>query len=64
MQQHVDEAIAAGADFHLAKPVSVASLHGAVARALNSSSAGCARPVTTDTSVPSAMAEDMKRLVE
>ena len=40
MQQHVHEAIAAGADFHVAKPVSVASLHGAVARALNSSSAG------------------------
>jgi len=40
MQQHVHEAIAAGADFHLAKPVSVAGLHGAVVRALNSSSAG------------------------
>jgi CheY-like chemotaxis protein len=39
MQHHVHEAIAAGADFHLAKPVSVASLHGAVVRALNSSSA-------------------------
>jgi CheY-like chemotaxis protein len=38
MQQHVDEAIAAGADFHLAKPVSLASLRGAVARALNASS--------------------------
>jgi PAS domain S-box-containing protein len=40
MRQHVDEAIAAGADFHLAKPVSLASLRGAVARALNSPSAG------------------------
>lgn len=40
MRQHVDEAIAAGADFHVAKPVSVASLHGAIARALNSSSTG------------------------
>jgi PAS domain S-box-containing protein len=40
MRQHVDEAIAAGADFHLAKPVSLASLRGAVARALNASSAG------------------------
>jgi PAS domain S-box-containing protein len=40
MRQHVDEAIAAGADFHLAKPVSLASLRGAVARALNPSSAG------------------------
>jgi len=40
MRQHVDEAIAAGADFHLAKPVSLASLRGAVARALNVSSAG------------------------
>ena len=40
MRQHVDEAIAAGADFHLAKPVSLASLRGAVARALSSSSAG------------------------
>ena len=39
MQQHVDEAIAAGADFHLAKPVSLASLRGAVARALNASPA-------------------------
>jgi two-component system, sensor histidine kinase len=37
MQQHVDEAIAAGADFHLAKPVSLASLRGAVVRALNAS---------------------------
>ena len=35
MRQHVDEAIAAGADFHLAKPVSLASLRDAVARALN-----------------------------
>ena len=35
MRQHVDEAIAAGADFHLAKPVSLTSLRGAVARALN-----------------------------
>jgi PAS domain S-box-containing protein len=40
MRQHVDEAIAAGADFHLAKPVSLAGLRGAVARALNASSAG------------------------
>jgi CheY-like chemotaxis protein len=40
MRHHVEEAITAGADFHLAKPVSVASLHGAVARALNASSAG------------------------
>jgi PAS domain S-box-containing protein len=40
MRQHVDEAVAAGADFHLAKPVSLASLRGAVARALNLSSAG------------------------
>ena len=40
MRQHVDDAIAAGADFHLAKSVSVASLHGAVVRALNPSSAG------------------------
>jgi len=39
MRQHVEEAIAAGADFHLAKPVSLASLRGAVARALNASSA-------------------------
>ena len=39
MQQHVDEAIAAGADFHLAKPVSLAGLRGGVARALNLSSA-------------------------
>ena len=39
MRQHVDEAIAAGADFHLAKPVSLASLRGAVTRALNLSSA-------------------------
>jgi PAS domain S-box-containing protein len=38
MRQHVDEAIAAGADFHLAKPVSMAGLRGAVARALNASS--------------------------
>lgn len=35
MRQHVDEAIAAGADFHIAKPVTLASLRGAVARALN-----------------------------
>jgi PAS domain S-box-containing protein len=40
MRQHVDEAIASGADFHLAKPVSLAGLRGAVARALNASSAG------------------------
>lgn len=39
MRQHVDDAIAAGADFHLAKPVSLAGLRGAVARALSSSSA-------------------------
>ena len=39
MRQHVDAAIAAGADFHLAKPVSLASLRGAVARALTLSSA-------------------------
>ena len=39
MRQHVDEAIAAGADFHLAKPVTLASLRGAVARALTLSSA-------------------------
>lgn len=39
MRQHVDDAIAAGADFHVAKPVSLASLRGAVARALNLSSA-------------------------
>jgi CheY-like chemotaxis protein len=39
MRQHVDDAIAAGADFHLAKPVSLASLRGAVARALNAASA-------------------------
>ena len=38
MRQHVDEAVSAGADFHLAKPVSLASLRGAVARALNLSS--------------------------
>jgi CheY-like chemotaxis protein len=40
MRQHVDEAIAAGADFHLAKPVSMAGLRGAVARALNPCSGG------------------------
>lgn len=40
MRHHVDEAIAAGADFHLAKPVSLTSLRGAVARALSGSSAG------------------------
>ena len=36
MRQHNDEAIAAGADHHLAKPVTPASLLGAVASALNS----------------------------
>lgn len=40
MRQHVDEAIAAGADFHIAKPVTLASLRGAVARALNLAPAG------------------------
>jgi CheY-like chemotaxis protein len=35
MRQHSEEAIAAGADFHLAKPVTPAGLLGAVARALN-----------------------------
>jgi CheY-like chemotaxis protein len=40
MRQHVDEAIAAGADFHLAKPVSLASLRAAVARALNAAPVG------------------------
>jgi CheY-like chemotaxis protein len=44
MRHHVDEAITAGADFHLAKPVSVASLHGAVARALSASSAAHSPP--------------------
>ena len=38
MRQHVDEALSAGADFHLAKPVSLTSLRGAVARALNPAS--------------------------
>jgi PAS domain S-box-containing protein len=37
MRQHNDEAIAAGADLHLAKPVTPAGLLGAVARVLNSS---------------------------
>jgi CheY-like chemotaxis protein len=40
MRQHIDEAIAAGADFHLAKPVTLASLRGAVTRALDPSSTG------------------------
>ncbi|MDD3838410.1 MAG: response regulator, partial [Phenylobacterium sp.] len=35
MQQHKDEAIAAGADRHLAKPVTPAGLLGAVAGVLN-----------------------------
>lgn len=40
MRQHNDEALAAGADLHLAKPVTPATLLGAVAGALNSSSVG------------------------
>ena len=43
MRQHVEEAIAAGADFHLAKPVSLASLRGAVARALNAAEPASSR---------------------
>jgi CheY-like chemotaxis protein len=34
MRRHCEEAIAAGADLHLAKPVTVASLLGAVTRML------------------------------
>ncbi|MDE2487138.1 MAG: response regulator, partial [Alphaproteobacteria bacterium] len=34
MRQHAEEATAAGADLHLAKPVTAASLLGALARAL------------------------------
>jgi PAS domain S-box-containing protein len=42
MRQHHDEAIAAGADLHLAKPVTPESLLGAVARALNPAPVGSA----------------------
>jgi PAS domain S-box-containing protein len=42
MRQHNEEAIAAGADFHLAKPVTPASLLGAVSRALTSPSTASA----------------------
>ncbi len=35
MRQHSDEAMAAGADLHLAKPVTAASLLAAVTRAMS-----------------------------
>jgi CheY-like chemotaxis protein len=42
MLQHREEAIAAGADLHLAKPVTPASLLGAVSRALDPSTTAAA----------------------
>jgi PAS domain S-box-containing protein len=42
LRQHGEEALAAGADFHLAKPVTPASLLAAVARALEPSAAASA----------------------
>jgi PAS domain S-box-containing protein len=42
MRQHRDEAIAAGADLHLAKPVTAAGLLNAVAAALAEAGAACA----------------------
>jgi PAS domain S-box-containing protein len=42
MRQHCEDALAAGADFHLAKPVTPDSLLAAVARALTSSRAASA----------------------